>query len=227
VREQSGQKQEQWLEKSAHSDLMLTSLADGATRCIRHGISTDTTMVEGNAGVCWFEPAVFPHQPTIFYARAYDGAVYAQGTLDGHRTLNHYVEFKNRLYWVNPFTVTSAPMSSNLDGTDLREVRDPGNNYVLSSQICTIYQGNLYFEVFEGSENDKNRSLAFPKLCRFHPERTDPIEILRSVPLGGSYQFDGKYIYFIQGHHNVWSVLTHYNNAASSPPTLCRVLLTQ
>lgn len=87
------------METTAHSDLMLTSLTDGKTRCIRHGISRCAGLSRMESGITWWEFAPFPSKPTSFYARASDGAIYALEPLTDARFPNPLLEFNGRFYW--------------------------------------------------------------------------------------------------------------------------------
>jgi hypothetical protein len=226
-------------ETTAHSDLMLTSLKDGTTRCIRHGVYRNPWLTAGDAGVCWIEPMPYPDPPHRFYARASDGIVHSQGTQANNQNPPGYVEFRNRLYWATRsvqknwnFDPNSDIVlrSSNLDGSDVREIRVPGDRYRIDIRVFTVHQGNLYLYLLEPPAPAKERRTSGAFLCRFHPERSDPIEILHKLPdptTAWNYQLDGNYLYFdrFEQKRGLWATLTNDDQGAENFIALFRIPL--
>jgi hypothetical protein len=214
-------RQNSWLETTAHSDLMLTALTDGKTRCIRHGIAGTTTLSEAGAGITWTEFAPYPRKPTVCYARASDGIVHSLAPAT-RPILTLFPEFKGRLYWT---VRESGPgngevlMSSKQDGSDSREVLTQVKGRPLSRVSLYPYRGVLY--CFLGEQTQ-------PLLCRLHPDQSNPVEIVRKLPTNAGFaQFDGDYLYFVlsEHFHNFLADVT--NNAVSDgyAPTLYRLPL--
>jgi hypothetical protein len=222
-----------WFETTPHSDLMLTSLADGTTRCIRTGISRLSNLTSAEFGVTWTEFAAFPHQSTLFYARASDGAVRALPRPARDQRVTPLLEFGDRFYW----TISSYEadafrnyhdtlMSSKTDGTDVREVLAQVDRRFLSNFSLTVYGGALYCRVDALPLTRRGQLQVL--LCRLYPERPDPLEILRKLPAGFSYasQFEGGYLYFVvrESGRSLWASLT--SDLPARPTfTLCRVPL--
>jgi hypothetical protein len=204
TRLQNNRKRISWLETTAHSDLMLTSLTDGTTRCIRHGISRDPYLRAIASGVIWSEFAPYPEKPTNFYARASDGAILAMKPLTAGRVPRLLLESGGRFYWTDSRYESEVYqfshdvlMSSNLDGTDIREVLQKAEERFVSNLSLSSYRGELYcrLEELPMTDQDHPRSL----LCRLHPDRSEPIEIVRTLPPGSdaAARFDGGYLYFV------------------------------
>jgi len=223
--------QRAWLETTAHSDLMLTSLADGTTRCIRHGIPRDAGLTRVETGVTWGEVLPYPERSTRFYARASDGSVHALKFLTG-RYMRLLLEFEGRFYWTdirkNEADESQFPsnrevlMSSNLDGGDQREILNQVDKRSLEKIALSLYHGTLYcrFNELPAQDTDPPRGL----LCRLSPEKTDPIEIVRKMPAGTDTTFlcEEGYLYF------VWQDPAHRFLPffrAGSPPALYRIPL--
>lgn len=188
-------------EISAHSDLMLTSLADGTTRCIRHGIPRLTDLTAGHGGVAWTEPALYPQRPTLWYARVADGSVRTLGTA-ARVTMEApaFTEFENRLYWMAQADAgrPSTLMRANMDGTSPSAVGGLAERYQLQN-LLYVYQGGLYALATGATMADK---IPF-SLARLYPYRSDPVEILRKLAGKGeaaetisSLEFHGGYLYF-------------------------------
>jgi hypothetical protein len=241
--EQSARRWIQWTEVTAHSDLMLTSLGDGTTRCIRKGVPSGTDIIAGESGVAWQEPAPFPEPPQLFYARIADGSVRPLGTavqvvqthgvtdLPSPRDPQRVVEAGNRLYWT---TIIAEPrgiyhyklMSARMDGTDPREILVRQDQLPIDRLYLHAYRDSVYCFV-EASTLVNDTPVSKKYLCRLHPERTDPVEILYKLP--GNYfpvQFDGGYLYMdLQEHtQSFWALLTG-EDASVSTSTLCRISL--
>ncbi|MCW3097021.1 MAG: hypothetical protein JWL77_2639 [Chthonomonadaceae bacterium] len=226
-------------ETTAHSDLMLTSLRDGMTRCIRHGIYRDPWLTVGDSGVCWIEPMPFPDPPHRFYANASDGIVHSQGTQANNQNPPRYVEFRNRLYWATRsaqknwnFDPNSDIVlrSSELDGSEVREIRVPGDRYRIDTRLFTVNHGDLYLYLLEPHAAAKERSSHAGFLCRFHPERSDPMEILHKLPdptTAWNYQVDGNYLYFerFEQKRTLWATLTNDDQGAENSIALFRIPL--
>jgi hypothetical protein len=192
-----------WTEVSAHSDLMLTSLIDGASRCIRHGVPRSTSLMGGKAGVTWTEPAPYPGEPTLFYARAADGSVRSLGTRSGTTEQQPCLEAAGRLYWTAGLSDAGraginarALMSASLDGSDRRELVAQVENHYVAGLSLHCYSGDLYcclLELPAANEDDSRRRLC---LCRLNPDSADPVEILRRLPaMSGDYLFQEGYLY--------------------------------
>jgi len=202
-----------WLETTAHSDLMLTSLTDGATRCIRHGIARNPGLRLMATGVVWAEFAPYPRKPNTFYARASDGSIHDLKTLSDARFPKPLLEFGGRIYWTDirheaeesAFqTSHEVLMSCNLDGSDAREILNKVDQRFLDSIMLSAYHGGLYCCLNElpMKDSDTPRGL----LCRLFPEKYDPIEIVRKMPTGSDATAlsDGGYLYFVwqEPHHS-------------------------
>ncbi len=229
-----------WREETAQSELMLTSLMDGKTRCIRAGIPRDTRLMAGNSGVAWQEPAPFPEPPRLFYARFSDGSVHSLGTVGENKTyLASLMEFGNRLYWkANIVPLPSAQnkpfhavlMRCNLDGTDTHQVCEEVDKHLIEDLSLHSYQGDLYAYLVEKPTVTEDPSRRKHYLCRLHPDRSDPLEILRKLPGGNATkftsnpQFDGGYLYFVltEQKRTLWASLTNDDVGAESANTLCR-----
>ncbi len=231
-----------WQEVTAESDLMLTSLADGTTRCIRHGISRDLFLFVGETGVAWTEPAPFPQQPTLFYGRVSDGVVCPLGTLpkldenDENRVVDprHFVETGDRLYWtMNHHGERGCVlMSARPDGSDLREVCSQRNKHPIIDLALHAYMGKMYGCLTEAAMTS-NGLVVSSYLCRVHPERSDPLEVLNKLPLTSQeFQFDAGYLYFFCKEkrwnlstilRNLWAIVTSDNVGAEYTNTLYRL----
>jgi hypothetical protein len=226
--------QKPWLETTAHSDLMLTSLTDGTTRCIRHGISRYTVLSAGNgeSGVTWEELAPYPEATKVYYARASDGIVRSLNFAKGPM-LTLLPEFGNRLYW----TITEygagveqypheVLMSSNRDGTDVRQVLTQIEKHPIWKLEFYPYRGVLYC-LLEKPLLTANNHVP-PILCRLHPDQPDPLEIVRRLPAHTSaFQFAEGHLYFVlqERHRGPWATLTNDDVSDSWTSTLCRLPL--
>lgn len=213
-----------WTETSAHSDLMLTSLADGATRCIRHGIPRHILLTRCQAGMSWKEPSPYPAPPRLLYARVADGSVVALGTITNDQNPPLCVEVGKRLYWVDaPHEYTL--MSANLDGSSLRVVEGIKERHQIGTLLLYGYKGSLYGCL---QEMNPGGAEAYPlSLCKLHPDRQDPVEILRKISGKGvatdaisNMQFGGGYLYFqLLDQPGLWS------SDVGVRQTLCRIPL--
>jgi hypothetical protein len=239
TREESSRTRTAWTEVTAHSDLMLTSLTDGTTRCLRHGISRTTSMVAGQAGVALTEPAPFPEPPRLSYIRASDGSVHSLGTAVQEEGSQSFVEAGNRLYWTTLTSVSvrnAAPhyrlLCVSLDGTDIHEVCAQRDRRPIDHLALYAYRGSLYCTLAQTSTigtGDHLGIYAFSEqyLCRLHPEQSDPFEILYKLPTqsyrGGAW-FDGGYLYFVrdEAQRSLWARLTNDDAQASYTHMLCR-----
>ncbi|MCW3099927.1 MAG: hypothetical protein JWL77_5545 [Chthonomonadaceae bacterium] len=225
-----------WLETTARSDLMITSLTDGATRCIRHGIYGYTLLTPRQSGITWLEASPFPWPPTLVYAGASDGSVHALGPA-GDRTaeenIRELLEFRGRLYWT---AATATPrrfrggslvlMSSRLDGTDMQEVLKPSDNHFVPVFGPYLYRNALYCCLHPTPRRPGDRTHSF--LCRLHPNQSDPIEILRKLPFRVNYsQLDGGYLYLdmVERQGSLWASLTNDGAGETYTNTLFRVPL--
>ena len=232
TRKQGTQDPTYWTEVTAHSDLMLTSLTDGATRCLRRGILRDTSLTTEESGVVWTEPAPFPGHPTAFYARVSDGSVRSLGILaEENQTLGPIVEVGSRLYWTN---IVRYPiqlgilMRANLDGTDVHEVFSQRENHPGDVRILHAYRGSLYCCLSGSPKTTRGYAPRNRYLCRLRPERTDPLEILHKLPDNSTnYQFDGGYLYFVwrEQKRSLWASLVNEEAGAEILDTLCRLPL--
>lgn len=205
-----------WKERTAQGDLMLTSLPDGATRCIRHGVYSNTKLVPGTAGVSWSEPALYPRAPNLFYARAADGRITALGQSDPGIDPPTCVELGERLYWteMDHAAQSYTLMCAHLDGTDVHEIPGMTQQRRIGRLQLYGYQGSLYGCLQELSAGDRED---YPvSLCRLHPDRSDPIEIVRKISGRGvaadafnDFQFAGGYLYFqLTERPGFWAKLT-------------------
>lgn len=203
VQGETPQARKHWKEMTARSDLMLTSLPDGATRCIRHGIYGSTLLIAGPSGISWWEPALYPRPNEFFYARAADGRVTALGARPVGKDVSPCVEMGGRLYWTDWNTASESVtvMSAALDGSDRHEVPGIVANRQIGHLQLYPYRGNLYGYMQETSARGQED---YPiSLCRIHPDRPDPIEIVRKISGRGvavdavsNLQFSGGYLYF-------------------------------
>lgn len=216
--------------------LMLTSLADGVTRRIRSGILRSVTLVPGDSGVSWKEPAPSPGRLAVFYASASDGSVHALGTLaQSDQNPPRYVEFGGRLYWPVVVPVLegnsnfhSVLMSANLDGADVREVCAQVNKHRIESLWLSVHQGRLYGCLSEAPGETEDRFKSTQYVCRLHPDRSDPIEVVHKLPgTSRQYQFDGDYLYFsyVEPKRGLWATLTNDDTYTPVAEALFRVPL--
>ena len=226
------QGQVSWRETTAHSDLMLTSLADGSTRCIHHGIYRYTPLTIQETGITWTQLAPYPQKPTLFYARAADGVVRPLSMIDEENPQS-LREFGGRLYW----TINTAPTegyansrqvlrSSNPDGTDVREVLTEIQNHPIAYILLYPYQNSLYCFLRVARQTSNGRGQAF--LCRLHLDQPDPLEILRKLPSGTRFaQFDEGYLYGVlnERRRSLLGSLLDDDLDQSFTTTLCRIPL--
>ena len=226
------QGQVSWWEATAHSDLMLTSLSDGSTRCIRQGIYRYTPLTVQETGITWTQIAPYPQKPTLFYARASDGVVRSLSMIDDLNPQS-LREFGGRLYW----TISTAPsegfaysrqilMSSRLDGADVREVLSQIQTHPIVYLLLYPYQNSLYACLHVARQNSNGHGQSF--LCRLHPDQPEPLEILRKLPAGTRFaQFDGGYLYGVshERQRSLWASLLDDNTDQSLNSTLCRIPL--
>ncbi|MCW3051609.1 MAG: hypothetical protein JWN14_779, partial [Chthonomonadales bacterium] len=223
--------------------LMLTSLTEGTTRCIRPEVPRDTLLMRGESGVAWKEPAPFPAPPTLVYARASDGSVRSLGTTyqnqpDDFNTMignkaPYFVEAGNRLYWTAFLSDSRGAtyyrlMSANLDGTDLRELFGQKAQPWIDRLSLHAYKGILYGCITEAPTLVKDTPVRKRYLCRLHPQRTDPREILYNLP--AHYfpgPFEGKYLYLNlrEPDRNLWTAMTDPYANVPLTSTLCRISL--
>ena len=210
----------EWTEVTAHSDLMLTSLSDGTTRCIRAGIPRYSSLTEGETGVIWSEVSPFPEPRKLFYARASDGSVHALGVGTGMNA-SFVLEFKGRIYWTVSLSTSNRLfsdhvilMSANQDGTDARVVFAKSEKHLVSNLSLYGYRDSLYccFTELPLVFKDYPRM----RLCRLHPDRSEPLEIVRTLPAkANSGRFAGGYLYFgeTEKQRSLWASLTDDNTA--------------
>jgi hypothetical protein len=227
-----------WNEVTAHSDLMLTSLAENTTRCIRSGFPRQAAFVPGEAGVTWEEPARFPEKPGLFYASISDGSVRSLGNCAEDQTPEPVVEYEGRLYWTvsrygtppgGDFDCShSVVMSADRSGGDVRTLLTRVGRHVAAAMSLHAYRGGLYCRFTETAAAASDRFKDRLRLARLFPERSDPVEIFHSLPNGiVSYQFDGGYLYFVtrEEKRSFWSALTASDECADCTYTLCRLPL--
>jgi hypothetical protein len=178
------------------------------------------------------QPAPFPDKPILYYARAEDGSVHALAAAPEGWIAGNALEFGGRLYWTvrnhrpeNDGSFLATLMCAKLDGSDSREVLSEWDKHPLGNLAPYAYQGSLYCfldKMTPSTEEEANRT---PYLCRLHPERSDPVEVLHRLPdTSSSYQFDGGYLYFLVRGHNLWAMVPN-RSYASVEDTLCRVPL--
>jgi len=219
-------------ETTAQSDLMLTSLTNGETRCIRHGVNRYTPLVARNTGVTWTELSPYPRHATLFYADTSDGVVHSL-SFTGDQNLQSVFKFGNRLYWTR---LISAPqqynvlhlalMRSNLDGTDVREVITSSDHGLGIGGSLSMYRNTLYCYLTESHVNSPDRSQAL--LCRLHPDQSNPIEVLRKLPARTNFvRFDEGYCYVLlsERHRTLWANLTDDDVGQTFTYRLARVPL--
>lgn len=194
-----------WLEISPQSDLMLTSLADGTTRCIHHGIPRETHLVKGNSGISWSEPSPYPKPPTLYYAHASDGSVRALGSIPQGQEPPSVTEFDGHLYWlasdIGAQTYALALMTADLNGSGIHPLSGITERHSLNNMQLYVHQGRLYSYLQEKTQG--NTDIYTISLCRLHPDRSDSIEILSNLSKKGigadtisELQFGGNYFYF-------------------------------
>jgi hypothetical protein len=226
----------QWNENSAHSDLMLTSLTTGMTRCIRQGVAANTALQGGNAGVSWQEPSLYPRAPVLFYARSVDGVVRSLIALSDkspYRSTPRLVEFQQQLYAdvLNGAAGTATLKMFGFNGDQSSEISLHGKEYVQGG--VTAHNGSLYSLMVESQARNGTRVQGRAKLllCRLHPERSEPVEVLHKLPEGcGNYRFEGKYLYFTltEQQRSLWSTVTGdqaVGELGETKVTLCRFSL--
>lgn len=221
-----------WREETAHSDLMLTSLPDGATRRIFAGVPRSLALIACETGIVWAQPAPFPGPQTRFYASASDSSVRSLGTLSANQRPERCVEVGGRLLWTvttltPPSELSTTLMSANIDGTDIRSVGTQLRGHPVHIQSLYVYQGSLY-SVFTEIPTETGRSVKVTYYVgRLHPNRSDSVEIVHALPEDAwPIQFDGRYLYFfLEGTHR--SFLSILFNAEVGHPeaTLCRILV--
>src|SRR5262249_16509890 len=108
-------------------------------------------------------------------------------------------EYQGRLYWIQyetsfqplPSTLPGRLVSANPDGSDRKTVLDLTTAKMVAVGELKAYQGSLYCTyLLPQKYGVMNPTL----LCRLHPERTNPMELLRSV--SGTVGFHDGYLYF-------------------------------
>jgi len=211
-----------WWEATAHSDLMLTSLTEGTTRCIHHGIYRHTFLKLQPTGISWIDLAPYPTQLTLFYTNASDGIVHALGPLKNQSpnpSAMDLLELGGRLYW----STNQGLMSSTLDGTDIREILKPSEKHMVPLQAPFLYRNSLYFYMQEESRSPKDQPPTY--LCRLHPDQSDPLEIVRKLPALTTYTPSDGYLYFDrkEQHGSLWATLTNDDANETTEYVLCRI----
>jgi len=186
------------------SDLMLTSLADGSTHCIRTGIASNTTLVGGETGVSWKEFAPASSTAMLFYSSVSDGSPRLLETTEGTQAPPRCLEYRDRVYWMaerpeKERTVAPHPalMSAGRESADRREVCAQMEKHRVADLSLHLYQGNLYCCLAEAPTAEEGDAKGAHDLCCVHPERSDPMEILYRLPQRSlEYHFDEGYFYF-------------------------------
>ena len=236
IRMQEDRNRPYWREVTAHSDLMLTSLTNGVTRCIRHGIPYNTNLHAGEVGVAWIEAAPFPEPPTLFYARVSDGSVRSLGAPAKENEFTnwaskHFAEFGNRLYWLSVSQNGNDPsvlVSANLNGKDIRNVCTQRDSHPMDVRSLHGYKGNLYCCIVEPPVMSPGVAPRNQYLCRVHPARADPLEIVYQLPKGFAFdQLDGGYLYLIRSElkRSLWATITDDPGGALTVDTHYRISL--
>lgn len=232
-----------WTEVTPHCDVMETSLTDGTTRCIRSGVPLDTHLHLEEEGVSWQEPALYPNPPALCYARE-DGSVRSLGALekgmDRYRPSNEkwIAESGDRIYWQDVFSIapemnagyTYKLMSARLDGTDRKEICSQWRGRPIEFLMLHSYQGALYACVGGAPEMVQGKPARTMMICRVHPERTDPLEVVRTVPEGfGARMFNGNMLYLSHQykHRSFWANLTNDDAGVVYKSALYRIPFSQ
>jgi len=197
------------MERIGHSDLMATSLQTGETRKLAGNMDASAALMSGTGGVYWEEPRPYPDLiQDLYYASAttprrlaipgYQASSYDRPFL-GSDTLT---EYRGRLYWIQYTTDMSHPapspvtrparlVSANSDGSDLKTVLDLTPGKLATFRLLKADQNSLYGAYLPPERYGQvNATL----LCRLHPERANPLEILR--PMAGGITVDQGYLYF-------------------------------
>src|SRR5262249_36969632 len=117
-----------------------------------------------------------------------------------YRDFDTLMVYQSRLYWLrhkmrlpDQTMVPTHLLSANLDGSDRKTVLDLEQRR-LEIYAPQVYQGNLYCVAYRPLPPGKHEGASPPpQLCRLHPERADPIEVLHAVE--GEVMFDEGYCY--------------------------------
>ncbi len=237
---------ETWDEVRGHSDLMITSLADGATRKLCFGLSASTLLFAGAESVFWTEPHPFPDtRVDLCSMQPGDDKPHVLPNFEADLYFVAPVEYQGRLYWFASETVDSLRqrrvprlddatqlVSTDRDGSDRRVLFSlPALRKRLTAPL-SLHRGALYFRLADPYPSELPTAAQAAKqpqyLCRLHPERADPVEVVCKLPgQTNSMWFDGGYFYFLnlEEHRSLWAWLTDDDAHTQIKQTLYRVHL--
>lgn len=186
-----------YLTVHGHSRLMATSLANGSTHVVASDLSAFSFFRGGSREVFWTRSAGYPQiSADLEMVRETDKSPTVIHGIPGDAVAKQLpVLFENRIYWLEPDNdvapganiVRSRLMSAALDGSDRRTVLTASIGYM------TVYRGRFYMVIAQGDSSSAGQSLV-----RLRPEKTQPTEVVRSLPPNSSvFQFDENYLYFV------------------------------
>lgn len=161
-----------------------------------------------------------PGNPTLYYASSFDGSVRSLGDVAQDNRYGHRyrcVEAGNRLYWTKLVLVRNQPihfvlMSANKDGSDIREVLTQHDQHPIAYMELHAYRGGLYCFLTETPTLIKGLAVFVQYLCRLHPDRSEPLDILYKMPEHtGGIRFEGGYAYLggREPKRSLWAILTN------------------
>ena len=232
---------EEWTEVTGKSDLMVTSLPDGSSRCIHTGLPVEATALQARAeGVFWSQLRPFPDSHRdVYYYRAAAGRilklredepkwtrppVYFAGRLYGFTTASRSETIRVESgYPVNRGYEIWSLISINPDGSDRRAV---------CSLRCYMAELMMHAGSFYCLEQDPviPAHTQRQRLYRVHLDRGQPLEGVFTLPemavSGQGFDSDGYFYFTVEElHRNLWATLTDDNANAQMVLALYRTRL--
>jgi len=193
----------------------------------------------------WIQIRAYPDRRVdLCYWRELDKTVHTIADFSTNLWHSRPVEYEGRMYWFDYETPDSGSdgekwnvdrlMSANLDGSDRRivssliPIRRTAQSWgfdTFSGATIKIYHGSMYC-IFQPTTAKLSSQYEGAYLCRIHPERAEPVDILYALPNGASQiRFDEGYLYFAlaESTRSAWARLTSDAANVESAYTLCRV----
>lgn len=193
-----------------HSDLMLTSLATGATRQLASGLPYNASLARSSSGVYWQREAPQNAPDLMRYDRAKDKMV----VVLPHTWLAFPpCELEGSVYWVDHEMRTdpgsgqriearSALMRVNLDGSDRQKLLTLTENHVKRWDVSDfrVHRNHLYCLLQEKKPDHPDSSLQ--SLCVLRLDGQPRLEKIQRLPdtspgYSPSYVLDEGYCYYI------------------------------